>query len=246
MNRRELTIVIGTAALLVVLSINLALQDRERAVARSKPPDPRMFHSARRIPPEETGEERILEVVSPGKVFRIPADLIRMGPVPTSGFTLQLVWPEWVPLGSSGRNASVKDGVKIHVRLEPNRGQRTGRDLVNWTLDAGSFLPGLILNEYPGYRVYPMRGYQESKRVGTALYESTRSDGVTPEGEPIVFRCNKGKGKDGGDWTLCRGYYRIFGDLLVIVDFFGEHIKDGTDIYLKSMELIHSLVELQP
>lgn len=245
MNRQQAAIVVGVVILLVGFSVFLVTRDRQNVTVRPALPDSKVFHTATWLSPAKSGGKRILQFESLGKIFRIPEDLILIGPVPTTSFTLQLVWPEWVPISSTGAD-SVKDGVDIHVQLDPKKGQRTGRNLLNWVLaDVGTFEPPIRLEEFPGYLVYPPNGYQNSGNVGTAYYESTRSDGVTPEGDPIVFRCNKGKGKDGGDWTLCRGQNRIFGDLLITVDFFGEHINDGTDIFLKSMELIQSLVEVK-
>ncbi len=240
MSRQHFALIAGVLIVLFGISVSLYFRSQGNPFEQTPTPDPKKFHRASWLPPTESGDKRILKVESPGKIFRIPEDLVLMGPVPTSIFTMKMIWPEWIPLRLSGRYATIKDVIRVHVRLDPNKRQRTGRDLLSWQVEHGSYLSPVQLKEYPELLVYSHPG-----TISTAYYESNRPDGVTPEGDPILFHCVKGRGREGGDFTPCRGDYRIFGDILVTVAFYGERINDGTDIFLKSMELIRSLVEVK-
>lgn len=236
MTRGQFALVVSVVILLMGFTIALMLPDWKSAIGLRS--DPSMFHSAKRTSPTEPDSSSTLELTSPGKLFRIPNQMASIGKLPAKKFTIRMIWPDWQPLGSGGPAISIKNVLYIVVALDPKKHALVSSKELKLDLSYRRYLPAVRFKEYPGYLVYSHRD-----RIGTAHYESTRASARTPEGYPVLFHCEKGVGSNGGDWTRCRSRFWILNDILISVLFFGEHVNDGTDIILKSIDLVQALVE---
>lgn len=246
MNRRQLTIVIGTVVLLVFLSVNLAVQDRENTAAVSEPSNPEMFHSATWLPPSEPGGNRIRKLISPSRILYIDESILLERNIPRDMISLRLPAP--TPLAYENNVSDQPQGqpfhfpyIEVFIRLDPEKRAWPSIDQFKSYLEKYREVEPHVDGKYQNLRIYSAS--KEKNRPG--WYRSTDPSITTPNGDPIVFTCTVWGKEFGDSWGYCQGEYLIFGDMLVKIRFNSVHLQHWQKIFEKSFNILE-IITKQP